>query len=374
MTKARRTVLVVSEGMERTCSSESRHRLALLLAGGGARCRRMLASAATTADTRRALLSAGGPPALQRTARGLDHAEVDRVLDRIAASGWRWLVPGDAGYPALLGSIADPPLGLFVRGSLSPGPLVAVVGSRKASRYGLQVARMLGEELARAGVVVVSGMARGVDAAAHRGALAASGESWAFWGAGPDRIYPPEHRSLAEEMASSGALMTEYLPGTPPRRHHFPERNRLIAGACQATVVVEAAARSGALATARAAVEEGREVFAVPGPIFSHTSVGPNTLLRVGARPLLVPSDVLEVVRPGYRAPAVTTTDPGRGDELLAHLPPGCALTADQIAAAAGMGVGDVLARLLNLEVSGTVERAVDGRYARARGMAAAAR
>ena len=170
-------------------------------------------------------------------------------------------------------AISDPPLGLFVRGQLTDKPAVTIVGSRKASPYGRQVARLLGEELGRAGVVVVSGMARGVDKAAHEGALAVGGSSWAVWGTGPDRVYPPEHGALAEELATCGALLTEYPPGTPPRRHHFPERNRILAGVARAVVVVEAAARSGALVTARLGLEEGREVLAVPGNIFSELSV-----------------------------------------------------------------------------------------------------
>ena len=346
-------------------------RLALLLAGGGAACRRLLAAPCAMANPESAI-EAGAPRALVRTARQLLCREVDQVLENAVGAGWRWLVPGDGEFPSLIEAIADPPLGLFVRGSLSSAPPVAVVGSRRATRYGLQVARMLGEELARAGVVVVSGMARGVDAAAHRGALDAGGPTWAIWGAGPDRVYPPEHGRLAEGIASGGALITEYPPGTSPRRHHFPERNRLIAGACQATVVVEAAARSGALSTARVAVEEGREVFSVPGPIFSDTSVGPNTLLRIGARPLQTPGDVLDFVLPGWRNSPAGKGDTAAREALLEYLPAGQGLTADEVAAAAGIGVGEALSRLLTLEVSGTVERGADGRYARVRGMTAA--
>jgi DNA processing protein len=231
---------------------------------------------------------------------------------------------------------------------------------------------MLGEELARAGVVVVSGMARGIDAAAHQAALAAGGTTWAVWGAGPDRVYPPEHRGLAEDIAASGALITEHPPGTPPRRHHFPERNRLIAGACRVTVVVEAAARSGALSTARAAADEGRDVLAVPGPVFSATSVGPNTLLRIGARPLLTPADALELVGAAVPGPAREPDGSDGSARLLEHLPCGSALTADELAAAAGIGVAVAVAGLLELEVAGTVVRSPDGRYARRRGMAAA--
>ena len=215
---------------------------------------------------------------------------------------------------------------------------------------------------------VVSGMARGVDACAHEGALAAGGPTWAVWGSGPDRLYPPEHGRLAEAIAAAGALLSEYPPGTPPRRHHFPERNRLIAGLADATVVVEAAAGSGALGTAGQAVEEGREVFAVPGGIFSELSVGPNTLLRLGARPLLTARDVLEVVAPGAAQAADAST--GRPDDgwLLARLPAGTACTVDELAAAASVGLPALLAELLRLELEGAVERLPDGRFARRSG------
>jgi DNA processing protein len=360
--------------MAESSGSRRRFRLALLLAGGGAPCRRRLATAAAVIDPEGALVDAGGPPALLRTAHRLEGDEAARVLEAAAVLGWRFIVPGDDDFPVGLVELSDPPLGLFVRGCLVAAPTVAVVGSRRATAYGLQVARMLGEELARSEVVVVSGMARGIDAAAHRAVLAAGGVTWAVWGAGPDRVYPPEHRRLAEDIAAAGALITEHPPGTPPRRHHFPERNRLIAGACRATVVVEAAARSGALSTARSAVDEGREVLAVPGPIFSNTSAGPNALLGMGARPLLTAADVLELVgaattvrspRPGCDGP------PGR---LLEHLPFGSAATVDELATAAGIGAAEAVAGLLELEVGGAVDRMPDGRYARRRGMAAAGR
>jgi DNA processing protein len=273
------------------------------------------------------------------------------------------LVPADADYPELLQATADPPLGLFVRGQLLGAPTVAIVGSRRATPYGRQVARLLGEELGRAGVVVVSGMARGVDAEAHRGALAAGGASWAVWGCGPDRVYPPEHLELAEELAASGALITEYPPGTPPRRHHFPERNRILAGIARATVVVEAAARSGALITARLASEEGREVLAVPGSIFSELSVGPNTLLRVGARPLLTPRDLFDAI--GWEAAAAVPHLPHAG--LLEWIEPAEAMTVDEIARRAGLDVARAAADLLLLELSGEVRRDDDGRYTRVR-------
>ncbi|MDX2438335.1 MAG: DNA-processing protein DprA [Acidobacteriota bacterium] len=333
-------------------------RLGLLLAGGGAAVRRAAAVAPPDEALESALPARGVGPAVIDAARSLAADEARTVLDRVAAAGWRWLVPGDAEYPRLLASMVDPPLGLFVCGELSDKPAVSIVGSRKATPYGLQVARLLGEELGRAGVITVSGMARGVDAEAHRGALRVGGLSWAIWGSGPDRVYPPEHADLAEEVASHGALITEYPPGTPPRKHHFPERNRILAGLSQATVVVEAAARSGALITARLAMEEGREVLAVPGNIFSELSVGPNTLLRVGARPLLTPRDLFDAlgVQPADAAGASRPeTDMG--------IAPGEALTADEIAARTGRSVAEVTARLLDLELSGDLRRLSDGRY-----------
>jgi len=347
-------------------------RLALLLAGCGARCRRLLAADASTVDPLETLGRAGAPRAVLGAARRLLREAVPALLEGLDRTGWRWLVPADDELPERLRATADPPLGLFVRGRLAPGPAVAVVGSRAATPYGRQVARLLGEQLARAGVAVVSGMARGVDACAHEGALAAGGSTWAVWGSGPDRIYPPEHGRLAEAIAASGALVSEYPPGTPPLRHHFPERNRLIAGIADATVVVEAGASSGALGTARAAVEEGREVFAVPGGIFSELSVGPNTLLRLGARPLLNACDVLDMVAPGAALARAVRVDRADGGWLLGLLPSGAARTVDELAAEAGVTVPVVLSELLRLELEGAAERLPDGRLTRRSGNGAA--
>jgi DNA processing protein len=338
-------------------------RLGFLLAGGGSRIRRLVAEAPEGHPLFVSLMGGSAPRALLDTATRLACAEAQTTVERVTTAGWRWLIPGDGQYPELLAATSDPPLGLFVRGRLDDRPTVAIVGSRKATPYGLQVARLLGEELGRAGVVMVSGMARGADEAAHRGALAVGGSSWAVWGTGPDRIYPPEHGDLAEELAATGALITEYPPGTPPRRHHFPERNRILAGLASAVVVVEAAARSGALVTARLAMEEGREVLAVPGNIFSELSVGPNTLLRVGARPLLTPRDLFDAI--GCEPPAETDSSSGEG--LLRFIGAGEALTADEIAARAKRSVGEVLGDLLTLELAGEICRRSDGQFARLR-------
>lgn len=334
------------------------------MAGAGARVRRQAAARGVGSDLATTLSEAGVPRAVLRAARDLAASEAQRVHEKIVHAGWRWLIPGDEEFPRLLAGITDPPFGLFVRGFVATAKTVAVVGSRKATPYGRQVARLLGEELGRAGVVLVSGMARGIDEAAHRGALDGGGPSWAVWGSGPDRVYPREHEALAEELATAGALMTEYLPGTPPRPHHFPERNRILAGLSQAVVVVEAAARSGALITARLAVEEGREVLAVPGNIFSQLSVGPNTLIRVGARPLLTPRDLFDAI--GHEPPDERPTD--NEDGLMKLIKPGEALTADQIARRAGAEIATVSGDLLDLELAGDLRREADGRYARVHG------
>jgi DNA processing protein len=278
----------------------------------------------------------------------------------LAAQGWSWLWRGDASFPVALTVLSDPPLGLFVRGRIPELPCAAVVGSRHASAYGREVAEHLGRELAAAGVCVVSGMARGVDAAAHRGALAAGGPTVAVWGSGPDRVYPREHAALAEQIAAAGAAITEYPPGTPPLPQHFPERNRLIAGLARVVVVVEADERSGALVTARLALEEGREVMAVPGSVFSRLSAGPNGLLRAGAAPVLSAVDVLDAL--GVAPPrTVREAEPAE----LAALPRGEAVGVERIAAASGKTLAEAIELLLRLELEGWVVRETDGRYRR---------
>ena len=307
-----------------------------------------------------ALEGLGAPRRAIGTAHHLLRDEVRCVLERADKLGWRWITAVDPDYPPLLEHITDPPFGLFVRGAIPWTHVVAVVGSRRATAYGRQVARWLGEELARAGVVVASGMARGVDAAAHEGALAVGGPTLAVWGTGPDRVYPREHGHLATAIAEHGALLTEYPPGTPPRRHHFPERNRILAGISHGVVVVEAAARSGALITARLAADEGRDVLAVPGSVFSEVSVGPNALIRLGAQPLLTPGDALDLV--GVDAVAGAPGAPAVAQGLLEL---GEEVTVDELAHREGVAVPVMLARLLELEIAGRVERLADGRYSR---------
>jgi DNA processing protein len=351
---------------QETCLHE---RLGLLLAGGGARCRRLVGELGDEPELLDRLRTSAVPQALLTTARHLAENEAHALLERLDGSGWQWLTPEQPGYPELLRHLADPPLGLFVRGALPAARMVAIVGSRRATGYGRQVARMLGEEMGRAGVGVVSGMAIGIDTAAHEGALAGHGSTVAVWGTGPDQVYPNENRRLAEEIAGHGALVTEYPPGTPPRRHHFPERNRIIAGMARAVVIVEAAARSGALITARLAIEEGREVLAVPGSIFSELSLGPNALLRMGARPLLTPRDLLEELssaagQAGPRRSEAGAAEP-EDDGLLRFLPRGETISVDDLANRAELPVIEILPELLELELTARVERLDDGRYSR---------
>ncbi len=237
---------------------------------------------------------------------------------------------------------------------------VAIVGARACSSYGRSVARTLGRELAAAGLVVVSGMARGIDGEAHRGALDAGGITVAVLGCGIDRDYPAAHRELAGRIVEQGLIVSEYEPGVEPAPWRFPARNRIIAGLCLATVVVEARERSGALITADFALEDGREVMAVPGEITSAVSAGSNALLRLGATPVTAAADVLEAY--GIELAAEPFEPPDElGGMLLAHLAAGPA-SIDELARASGSAPGEVAAALIELELAGRVSEG-DGVY-----------
>lgn len=224
-------------------------------------------------------------------------AAAERILEDCRRLGLRILTFQDAEYPNRLRNIYDPPFLLYVRGSLPPvdeEAVIAVVGTRTCTPYGETCGEKLGYGLARGGAVVVSGLARGVDAAATRGALRAGGVAIGVVGGGVDVVYPPEHRYLYEDVAAAGALLSEYPPGSEPDRTHFPARNRIMSGLAVATVVVEAPLRSGALITANTALEQGRDLFAVPGPIDAPASAGCNRILRDGGTIVTEARDVLE--------------------------------------------------------------------------------
>ena len=230
---------------------------------------------------------------------------------------------------------------------------VAVVGARACSSYGRSVARSLSRELAAAGLVVVSGMARGIDGEAHRGALEAGGATIAVLGCGVDRDYPAAHAELARRIGERGLVVSEYEPGVEPAPWRFPARNRIIAGLCSATVVVEARERSGALITADFALEEGRDVLSVPGEITSSLSAGTNALLRLGAIPVTCAGDVLEVF--GIELVKPEPASLGHvADALLAELDKG-ALTADELVRGARVGSAEAAATLMELELVGRV-------------------
>jgi DNA processing protein len=284
------------------------------------------------------------------------------IWDRIEKQQITVLTWEDVGYPARLKEIEQPPPILYLRGHLAQEDswAVAVVGTRRVTSYGRQVAEELGAYLARNGVTVVSGLARGVDAIAHSAALAAGGRTLAVLGCGVDRIYPPEHRHLAEQVIAHGCLLSDYAPGTPPDSANFPPRNRIISGLSMATVVVEAGQESGALITASFAAEQGREVFALPGSIYSAQSKGTNRLILEGARPLLNMQDVLEalnltMIHQQQTARTILPADATEARLLsaLSYEP----VHMDEICVQSGLPIEKVSATLALMELKGMVRQ-----------------
>jgi DNA processing protein len=311
-----------------------------------------LALAAFAAETGGHVVSEPRDGRFRRFRHSFDEAV---FLEGLASRGIRWLARSDPTFPTALRSIFDPPPGLFLRGD-GPAELldrqaVAIVGARACSAYGSHVARALGRELAAAGLVVVSGMARGVDGEAHRGALEAEGRTVAVLGCGVDRDYPAAHAELARRICASGLVVSEYPPGVEPAPWRFPARNRIVAGLAAATVVVEARERSGALITADLALEEGREVFAVPGEITSSLSAGTNALLRLGATAATSAADVLEPfgLAPAEAAPPELSPP---AQAALGRLHEGPA-SADELVRTLGLDAGAVAAALAELELHG---------------------
>ena len=260
-------------------------------------------------------------------------------------------------FPQLLREITNPPTCLWTRGDvgLFGSVAIAVVGARAATREGLEIAYQIAGDLTRAGVVVVSGLARGVDAAAHAGALDAGGKTIAVLGTGIDRVYPSEHKALHERIAESGLLVTEFPPGSPPDLFHFPQRNRIISGLSKAVVVVEAREKSGSLITARLAGDQGRDVMVVPGPTRSGQNRGGHALLRDGAKLVESAVDILQEL--GLNNTGVPA------HQLLETVE----FTVDDIAAQMQIPAGEALARLLEWELTGEIQRIGSGRFIRTR-------
>lgn len=259
---------------------------------------------------------------------------------------------GDA-IPERLRLIADPPGRLWIRGVLPDGPMVAVVGTRKATRYGLNLAMSMSRAIATAGWVVVSGLARGVDGSAHRGCHQGGGKGVAVLGSGVDVWYPREHEQLGMSLVESGgAVVSEYEPGTTPEPWRFPARNRIISGLSSVVVVVEAAEKGGALITARLAAEQGREVFAVPGDVDRNTSLGCNLLIRDGALPVLGPQDLIEALSLVLGPPA----PPGKPSAEMSLEIPQTGANLERVIELNGGDTASVLIELGRLESSGLVK------------------
>jgi DNA processing protein len=297
--------------------------------------------------------------ALSRLRNGAAQREAERERPRLVGLGAAIVLLGDAGYPERLRHISDPPPLLFVRGRWPPPPLppVAIVGARAATPGGCARARDMAAGLARSGVAIVSGLARGIDAAAHRGALDAGSWTAAVLGTGLDQTYPAEHAALAEEVAGQGALISEFPLGTSPRPGHFPRRNRVIAGLCVGVVVVEATHRSGALVTAGRALDFGREVMAVPGAPGHPLAAGTNALIRDGARLVRDAADVAEELRlpEPKESPAVGLLG------ALRH-----PVSLDELVARSGRPAAELLRELTELEVAARVRRLPGAMFVRA--------
>jgi len=363
-------------GQTRSGSEDLRHILRLSLVDGvGPRTRRVLLEHFGSSE---AVLSAApselrsiqgvGPKLTQRIVAAREEVDVDGLVQVCHDRGVKIIVETDEDYPSLLRQIPDPPPVLFVRGDLKPqdGMAIGIGGTRHASHYGLRQAERLATALARAGLTIVSGLARGIDAAAHRGAIAAGGRTLAILGSGVLSIYPPEHEQLAEELLAHGALISEAPPLAAPHSGVFPQRNRVISGLSLGVIVVEAGDRSGALITARLAMEQGREVFAVPGRVEDPTSRGCHRLIRDGAKLVETADDVLEELGPLFE-PA------SRDDGCEVHHPAELLLneqeqqvldaiqpdptSIDEILAATHLSVPNVLSTLSVLEMRRLIRR-----------------
>lgn len=325
-------------------------------------------------------------PASELHRAGLDRRAVENLLKlrtaydpdtdlrKVERAGARILTWDDPDYPIRLREIPHPPPVLYVKGSLAESDqwAMAVVGTRRATAYGKEAARVFAGELAANGITIVSGLARGIDGAAHQAALEAGGRTIAVLGQGIDTaVYPPEHRKLAQQIVERGALASEYPPGTPPEAANFPPRNRIISGLSLGVLIVEAPERSGALITADFAAEQGRDVFALPGPIFARSAAGTNRLLREGALMALSPRDVLEelnmtMVAQHIEAQAAIPPQDETEAALLGQLSSE-PMHIDEIGRQAGLPIAQVSSALAMLELKGLVRQVGGMNYVAAR-------
>jgi DNA processing protein len=327
--------------------------------------------AALSADRRKLEAALGPGPAVAAVRDWRAHFDPAREEARMGKGGVAFVTGGDPGYPPLLAEITDPPVGLYRKGSyIFDNPCVAIVGSRRATPYGQSIAKRLGAELAQRGFCVVSGLARGIDTAAHEGALSVGGRTAAVLGTGIDIIYPPENLDLYRRIAESGAVLSEFPLGRAADRDSFPMRSRVVSGICEAVVVVESDMWGGAMTTAKFAGEQGRMIFAVPGRIDQSTSAGSNQLIRDGATMLTRVEDVLQEIQylGGLRpAPiAGVREEPRLGENearILYHLRGSASQTPGELMAQTGLAAAAIGAALDLLESRGYVAKAADGSY-----------
>ena len=303
------------------------------------------------------------PGVAQAISQGIDESALDAVSTWLGDPLNSILTIADTDYPQTLLNISDPPLLLYVKGRLDLLNMssLAIVGSRNASAQGLRNAEAFSKSISDAGLCIISGMAHGIDAAAHLGGLQGIGSSIAVVGTGLDKVYPAANRELAHRLAQNGAIVSEFPLGTPPLPANFPRRNRIISGLSLGCLVVEASVQSGSLITARMALEQGREVFAIPGSIHSPQSKGCHALIKQGAKLVENAQDVLEEI--GYRAPAATQTC-ATEHPLFAHMgfDP---LDAESLANRSGLTIGELSAILLQLELDGHIASLPGGLYQR---------
>jgi len=318
---------------------------------------------------------------LSIVAKEADLKQAENVVRRTEMLGAWICAYGSTEYPKLLAEISDPPLVLFGKGEWPKTdlPWLAVVGPRNPSRYGARIAQLLASDLAREGIVIVSGLARGVDAIAHESALKEKRPTVAVIGCGIDQVYPPEHAHLQERIAKSGTVVTEFFPGESPLKDHFPRRNRILSGLSRGVLVIEAGETSGALITVRHALDQSRDVFAVPGQIDSPLSIGSNRIISEGAKLVATSDDVLEEwgLAPGklYRTNSSPEAQKEETDGLsedakavLHALGLGMGASVDELARKEQRPVENMLRTLMELEIRGLVIRASDARYSRAAG------
>jgi len=309
-------------------------------------------------------------PGLAALLPAADDPRLQILTERLAAGNAWLLTLLDPDYPPLLRAIPDPPVLLYGLGHRPDGEALAVVGSRHPSATGRRAAATLAGEVAGHGIAIVSGLARGIDTAAHRGALDAGGTTVAVLGCGIDRVYPPENAELFARIRADGTILSEYPPGSEPLAGHFPGRNRIISGLSRGTLIVEATPDSGSLITAEMALEQGREVLAVPGSIDRPTSIGPNRLIKDGAHPVTEGADILTLLWPQQTPRSIGTAErfaatlagPARSVWLALDGEP---QHIDELAGRLGLTAGELSAILLHLELQGGVEQLPGARYQR---------